>query len=326
MMEEINSLIEHCDLSRFRITKFSGLIFLCGGKMGPHAGDPLSARDFFYRQIKENHSDIFKRIFLAEQIFGWFEDMLREEYTPDLLSFEKTLSGLASAICLIVESAGSIAELGAFSVAEGISDRLMVVVRRKYNTKGSFISLGPISYLNQLMPARARVFVYPWDVTEDDSHVPNLNDLGDICEDFIHDLRRFESENPKDVRFNSKMEGHLTLLVGDLVDRFSALRIQELKQLADGLKLNIDEKSIKHYLLILEKIGFIKKYEYRSSKYYVSVTDNSFIDFKLKKAPPNLIDRNRFKINLLEKYRKEDRSRRLAIKKAIEEWQEDNAQ
>lgn len=321
MIEEINSLIKQCDHRRFRVANFSGIIFLCGGKMGPEEGDSLSARDFFYRQIKEKHSDIFDRIFLAEDINNWFFDMLREEYTPDLLSFEKTLSGLASAICLIVESPGSIAELGAFSALEEISDRLMVVVRGEHNSNDSFIALGPITYLKRLKPERDRVFVYPWGLTEDKNPIPDKNHLSKICKDFINDLRRFETENPKDVRFDSEIEGHITLLIGDLVDRFSALRIRELVQLLEGLGLKSEEKSIKHYLLILEKIGFVRRYEYRGSKYYVSVRENNFIEFKLKDAPPDLIDRSRFKINLLEKYRKGDQSRLLAIKKAKEECQ-----
>ena len=137
---------------------------------------------------------------------------------------------------MIVESPGSIAELGAFSVKDVIAQRLMVAVRRQYNTAGSFISLGPISYLKKLSPKRDRVFVYPWGLEWDnvqDKSFPIIDDLKEISPDFIGDLIRFDSENEKTGRFDIKMKGHISLIICDLIGWFPALKLGEIKDLLE---------------------------------------------------------------------------------------------
>ena len=125
-MEELLEIFaEHTDMCRLRVRQFSGVIFLCGGATNGNGGDPASARDFFLRRIKTKNPELFERIFLAEEINNWADHMVQERYTPDLLTLESHVSRLASAVSLIVESPGSIAELGSFCLLTGVPERLM---------------------------------------------------------------------------------------------------------------------------------------------------------------------------------------------------------
>ncbi len=324
MQKFLQLLIDHLDLDALKIGQFSDVIFLCGGQFADADTTPTSARDFFYRRIQETETELFERIFLAEKINTWFSDLVRARYIPeDLLTFEKHLSGLASFICLIVESPGSIAELGAFTSINQISEKLMVVISHDHEAQDSFISLGPISLLKEKFPKRDRVFVYPlkqvWD-QDTETFRQTLDILEDIWGDFIQDLKKFDQENPKKVKFKKKMDGHVSLLIGDLVGLFSALRLREIKTILKSIEIDLEEPKLKGHLLILEKLQLVKKYRYRSVDYYVAIKENNFIEYNFKRAPPLLVDRKRFKVSSNENYRKEDRSRKFAIRKAREAY------
>ncbi len=252
---------------------------------------------------------------------GWFVEMIRDHFTPNLLAFERHLSGLASAVCLIVESPGSMAELGAFSVTKGIAERLMVVVRQKYTDDASFIELGPLAHLKDLKPERDRIFRYEWAVDWDAAEkqpIASLSDLEKIAQDFIEDLQTFDRENPKKVSFNRETPGHVSLFLCDVIDLFLGMKLRELAEICAAIRLEMSEKNLKEHLTILDKIGLIKILPYRGSTYYVSIKDNNnYIDYEFKGAPPDLIDRNRFKFNVAELYKKADESRWNAIASAV---------
>ena len=288
MDHALRLIAEKLSIGRFKLSGHSGVIFLCGGPMVDDGLDPQSARDFLHRKISRLEPELADRIFLAEEINSWYQDMLRADYTPDLLTFEQHLSGLSSAICLIVESPGSIAELGAFSVVREISARLMVAIRRKYEAESSFISLGPIDFLKKQHPTRNHVFVYPWRLRWSEAlelSVPVLEDLEAMSADFVQDLKDFEQSIPKVVKFNKELDGHVSLLIAELVWMFSALKIRELADVLGGIGLILEEKDIKGHLFLLEKLGLTKTYPYRGSPYYVALNRNDFIDYNISHNP-----------------------------------------
>lgn len=319
MDEVLEQIKKHLVLPNLKISNLSGVIFLCGGKTSKSTLTPTeSLRDHLCRIIQKDHPALYDRIFLAERISEWFNEIFRTTHTSDLLSFEEHISGLASAICLIVESPGSIAELGAFSMNSAINPRLMVIIRSDFNTKNSFISLGPITYLEDLTPRResGRVFVYPWKTTWDDIQkrdFPDQTDINNIGQELIEDLLKFESENPKVTLFDPKMKGHVSLLICDLLGCFSALKIGELHGITSHAGLPDTELQLKWHLLILEKIGLIKSYTWRGTPYYVSLTDEKFIEYNFTDPPAVIVDRDRIKMRLAEEYQKKDPDRLKAI-------------
>ena len=320
MKELLCLLAKHTDISRLRVQQFSGVIFLCGGATNCNGADPTSARDFFLRRIKEKKPELFERIFLAEEINNWADHMVQERYTPDLLTLESHVSGLVSAVSLIVESPGSIAELGSFCLLAGVPERLMVVVRDEWMQEPSFISLGPIARLrDSRQEDTSPVYVYPWRVQWDcdsETLLPNLDDLSNHADQFIDDLEEFEQKLPKSQKFDPDNEGHLSLLIGDLIGTFSALLIGEIVSclVEIGVK-KIDQNRVKGHVFLLEKLGFIKKAAYRNRDYYTTQTDFSFIEYNRENPPTDLRDYSRFKFKVTEQLNIEGK-RLVAIKQA----------
>lgn len=78
-----------------------------------------------------------------------FEELIRGSSKFDLLSLENLLARSVHVVVMVLESIGAIAELGAFSNHPDLQNRLIVLVDKKYQQSKSFISLGPIRFLNK---------------------------------------------------------------------------------------------------------------------------------------------------------------------------------
>src|SRR4051794_35968807 len=98
-------------------------------------------RDAFYRLTKDTEPDY--TIILAEQAAPLTAD---GEY-KDLLKFEQDIAQVVGLIVLFVESAGSLAELGAFAALPTVAPSLLAVVDEHYYDQNSFVKNGPIKFL-----------------------------------------------------------------------------------------------------------------------------------------------------------------------------------
>ena len=312
---------DHTDLSAFRVRQYSGLVFLCGGPTSRECEPPRSARDVFRRRIRDKHPTLFQRLFLAEVVSEWAIDMIRERYTPDLLTFESHVSGLASAISLIVESPGSIAELGSFCLLPSVRDRLMIVTRPDWINDSSFISLGPMTYLKERAAHRINpIHIYPWRIYWD-SHskqsLPNLDDLNTHADKFVEDLVLFEQKLTKRPQWNQDNMGHLSLLINDIVRLFLALRISEIKLFLKSMGVTgASIKRIKGHMFLLEKLGFVRKVSYSSNEYYVSFSNQFYIELNMRRAPHEIRDKERFMFLMAQSMKERDKDRYAAIRQS----------
>ena len=312
---------KYTNVSKLRIRQFTDIIFLCGGPTAPSESRPQSIRDFFLRRIKDTEPALYERIFLAEKISTWAEDMIQARYTPDLLTFESHVSGLSSAVSLIVESPGSIAELGSFCLLSGVQKRLMVVLQNDMANTKSFISLGPVSYLKRFSgPNRNSIHIYPWEIHKDRDTgclIPNFNNLDEQADDFIRDLLDFENGLPKHHVWDSHNLGHLSLLISDLINLFHALKITEVVSFFKQIGLvDTNRNTIKSHVFLLEKMNLVVKQPYGATDYYISNTDVLFINWNMVNPPANLRDKKRFQFLTARKIKTTDRNRWKAIQLA----------
>jgi hypothetical protein len=139
-----DQLSQKIDLSASRIKPYEGFIFLCGGPTDVKSPLPISIRDAIYRELVKD-PQIDARIRIAEDYKDWSHDSIYR----DLVSFESHLAELSSVIVLSLESAGSIAELGLFSVINAFHDKLLVFIESSHYQSPSFIKFGPIDYLEK---------------------------------------------------------------------------------------------------------------------------------------------------------------------------------
>lgn len=119
------------------------VVFICGGKLAL-AGPFKSMRDAIVRSRCIEDELPATTVLLAEKAIERFQT---SRNFRDLVEFERLVAEIAEGVMLIVEGPGAIAELGFFSVISEIQSKLYVGVDSALHDRNSFISAGPLAYM-----------------------------------------------------------------------------------------------------------------------------------------------------------------------------------
>ena len=288
-------------------------IFFCGGILSNKAGEPVSLRGLVIRWLKTKNHPIHQNICLAEDVSTQFKNDLfsHDAQYPDLITLETDLANLADLIVLIVESPGSIAELGAFSVVSGIREKLQVFIRSERLKSESFIKLGPIQSLqNDFSNA---VKSYPWATlaAEDDRIDPS--GCADVIEDICEDIIQAASKTSQEVHFRATETRHKMLLIVGIIELFGCLLHHEIEQYLDDLNAHVESEELRRYLYLLSLLGFIEKVPYGSNYYFPANESMSrILSFSLKDSKKDSLS---IKIETIQYYRQFDEKRFRIIKR-----------
>lgn len=112
-------------------------IFLCGG----------AGKNCIRNTVRMQLEEIGYQILYPEDLFV---DIINRDKKSDLLDYENLLARNADIVCVICESPGSFAELGAFVQSDIIKNRMVAAVNNRYKRDKSFIMLGPIRHLKKI--------------------------------------------------------------------------------------------------------------------------------------------------------------------------------
>lgn len=153
--DAFDDLISDLDLDQVRIRRPSRFTFLCGGKIGADKDPPGGLRDYLVR-VRPIERRLGHPIVLAESA----QQLYRETSYHDLITFEEDIAKIAAIVLVISESAGALAELGAFSSSPDIRKALRILISEEHHAEESFVRYGPVERI--INDDRARVGVYPW--------------------------------------------------------------------------------------------------------------------------------------------------------------------
>ncbi|MCX6543501.1 MAG: retron St85 family effector protein [Acidobacteria bacterium] len=123
--------------SAARPSKLKPLVLLCGREDSPR-------RARLREYLAQRPNSVLPLVFYAEDV--WMEIQASGR---NMLELEEELARLADLVVVIVESAGSIAELGAFALSEPLRRRMLAILDRRYLGQRSFINFGPVSLIDK---------------------------------------------------------------------------------------------------------------------------------------------------------------------------------
>jgi hypothetical protein len=300
MREELFAKI---DLQASRLKPYEGFIFLCGGETNIRSVEPVSIRDAIYRELAKSEA-VEKRIRVAEHYKDWSKDSVYR----DLVSFERHLAELSSVIVLVLESPGSIAELGLFSVVEEFRGKLLVIIETGHYQSSSFIKLGPVDYLEKIHGNSAECHRWTTDVhrTFDPKSAQELQP--ELAEAVLNRANKLAPEHS--FRPNSWLDA--ALLICDLLSLCSALTLREMKVSLEILGRPMQESELKQYLFLLEKVRLIAVEPKGDHRFYVGIDDRQFYRFHFRAG----VDLNRFRSAQVADYEQNDKKRFKAIREA----------
>ncbi len=257
------------NVNGLRIRNFPSHIFLCGGSKTKESDD--YARDSFLQYLRVKHPELEKRVVLAEKVVEWFAD----GFYDDLLSLEKDLAHLSVLTVLFVESPGSIAELGSFSLLKPVAEKLLPVFQNCFFESGSFIDLGPRRYLKKEYNLNSCFYSWnPQPPPGGPAQPFSTDDAANLAALIAEQIA--QASAAQTVKFKAEDPGHLMLLLADLVSLLVISRLCDLHELLDGLALTVDgkpykvsEKQLKRFLFLLRKLHIITKFQHGHEQYYV---------------------------------------------------------
>lgn len=302
--EPREALLAKAILDECNVKPYQGFIFLCGGEADANSGHPASVRDALYRQLVKDRA-LEPRIRLAEHYKDWAHDSVYS----DLLIFEQHLAELSSVIVLILESPGSLAELGLFVAVENFREKLLVVIADEHYKSDSFIRLGPVDYLEKTHNNPASC--YSWHGSRGEFSAQLATSLQAELADEV----RGRLHTPGGEKSFQKEEWlHKALLVAELVSIMSAITEGEIKSILNTFDLHMTSDEVRQILYILKNTGLIDLEARGKQRFYVCADDRSYLTLR---ANSMILDAARFRADALEFYRKFDKKRFLAITNAL---------
>lgn len=296
-------LAKNIDLSTSRLKPYEGFIFLCGGPTNISEIKPISIRDAIHRELGKDRA-LESRIRVAED----YKDWSREATYRDLVSFERHLAELSSVIVLVLESPGSIAELGLFSVIDEFKKKILLIVETSFYQSESFIKLGPIDYLEKFHDNPAEC--HRW--LEGSGGLARFDsDAAEQLQPELADAVRARVKKPTPERlFDSKTWLDGALLVCDLLSLCSALTLRELRDLLNELGCVRTESEVKQIVFLLQRVGLIAMEPKGDQRFYVNIVDKEYVAFALRDKNFDVL---RFRSDILNLYSKTEKKRFRAI-------------
>jgi hypothetical protein len=280
--------LKKISLSKSFINYEPSIILLFGGEINIKITESLSIREMLFEYCNLHNKLLKKSIKLVEHYKDWYENA----HYDNLLTFEEDLIQLASLTVIILESAGAIAELGAFCINEKINQNLVIALSEKHFKEKSFITLGPLKQLEK--HAEHAAWIYEWDYSDiENTAKTELPILAKDIEEYV--------KNQKAKSFDRENIGHLAYLVHELLVQFKALTCKEIISFLNTLDINRNRKEVKKLLYLLELLELIKKRNKGHREYFIAKCKISRVLFS-GENPTDRFDDAEIKMSVMRYY------------------------
>lgn len=306
MKDPREAMLADLEVSLCRIVHTdSPVVLLCGGpvKIKERPDDPDPRIQSLRHAITQTSTEF--ELFRPEEITTWHEDAVFK----NLVDFETELAAICSLVVIILESPGSIAELGAFSQLNELRDKLVVIKNSAFSegeNKNSFINLGILRHLKETNSQSVKIF--PWDISkpheiDEDTILDSINGIGDSL-----------SEIKGTQVLKITKESHATTLVCELIRIFVALKNIEIVKYASKLGFKLTKEQVNRKLFLLEKFQLIGAAPYDGATYHCR-TKNKYNKLRLSSAAGKRLEDAKITLDCMAYYEKsKDRHRLGAIK------------
>jgi hypothetical protein len=287
------------DLTRLRLGPPRRFIFFCGGKIDHSRSSPLSLRDYLSREISGAKSINDAPFVYAESATRLYLDT---NYS-DLIAFEADIAQISDIVLIIGESAGSLTELGAFSMNAATAPRLKIITQGKYDSDESFIRNGPIRHMEKLWPDS--VSSYDWRTKSTDNTIIKSSaapHVASIRQELIERLAKFAAKE----KFDAKSKRHVMILIFLIVQR---LRGAKPKEIADSLvSFGVSETpdSIRNLLYCMRVADWIGEKKYGNPIFYYPKVNRDPFEYAFVAATNDPL---RFKSDVATQMKRPDISR-----------------
>jgi hypothetical protein len=257
-------LVEALNLERLRVKPPRRFIFFCGGKI-ELTKRPQSLRDFLCRKFADRSAIKDGHIVLAESATGLFRD---SRYN-DLIAFEADIAQISDIVLLVAESAGSLTELGAFSIHPEIAPHLLIFIRDDYYNAESFIRHGPVRSLENGHPGS--VLYYPWRTRKDGTL--KVSSASSDLRAMKGEIEKKLFSNFKAEKFDKESLRHRMILMFWCIWLLRGASLSEITSVIQLFGISINQNEAHKFLYCMKVAEWIADQQYGNTIYYYSRVD-----------------------------------------------------
>ncbi|HBY1514244.1 TPA: retron St85 family effector protein [Klebsiella aerogenes] len=143
------------------------ILFICGGEESS-----CGNRGILEKYITKHHKEYLTfRAELAWEVIS--HSKFESNKVVNALALEEWLADFSDIVIILVESYGTVAELGAFSLSDGLRKKLLPILDKKYERDLSFINTGPVMWVNNDSKFKPAIYT---DFTTILTSIPEIND------------------------------------------------------------------------------------------------------------------------------------------------------
>lgn len=205
------------------------------------------------------------------------QQLYRETTYPDLITFEEDIAKIAAIVLVISESAGALAELGAFASTPDIRRALRILISEEHHLEESFVRYGPVERIINL--DRARVGVYPWRCRNGrlikSSVAPEYPNIVEFIKGHVEQTPETNTRSNlagAAVFFDILWMLHLTRAASPTV----------LYDLVRRLHPDCSNEDIKNKLYAMKVAGWVDTVPHGGQDYYFGLSDNDPFEYTFK--------------------------------------------
>ena len=225
-----------------------------------------------------NERDIGRRLRANVVLAETANQLYRDTTYQDLITFEEDIAKISAMVLVIAESAGSLAELGAFASNDTIRKSLAIVMQEKYADAESFIRYGPVERVKK--EDSERVAFFPW--RENSKRKIVKVSARPHVQGVVKFLNGILKKIPNTTLFSKSTEIREFIILYWVIHLSLAIPIGKLTLYVENIIRDVDERKVRKYLYCMQLAGWIDIKHYSNTDYYYCLYDIDPIKYKFR--------------------------------------------
>lgn len=231
--------VRDATLAQFRakdvhFRKVKSVVFLCGGAQSDR-------RDRLAQYLRKKWAEDVL-VFYADDVWS----SIAGQTGLNALEMEEELASLSDLVLIVVESPGTFAELGAFSLSLTLRRKLLPLIDVRYRDDSSFINTGPVRWIDKDSDFRPTIWV---------NHDSILTAAPEI-DDRIKRLPPRTSARVRDLATSPK---HLFFFICDVISVFGPCPINHVEFYVRETLQSAPQAEIPSLVALAKAVGLINE-------------------------------------------------------------------
>jgi hypothetical protein len=241
---------------QYHFRRAKRVAFLCGGQES-------ARRTRLSEYIARRRPDFL--VFYAEDVWP----ILTDQDDANALEMEAQLAQLADIVIVIVESEGTFAELGAFSLSQELRSKLLPILPIEHRTAQSFIAKGPVKWIDRESAFGPSIWT-------------DLNTILTAADEVEDRLDRLPKAGPTRIADLVASPKHLLFYICDLVSIFAPTRIEHLEAYCQATLTSPLALPVRLLVGLAQALGLIQPLQ-DTPYYYRPLDDGRLLTFQYKR-------------------------------------------